>query len=622
MVVLLSTLRTYLLFFALIHLLIITEVVAAEVVRKPIIITAKKPIISPLLSPGFNVITAEKIAVLQFHRLNDVLKQEPGINVVQSGPPGQISSVFIRGTNPNHILVRIDGMRANPTDSATGSFDFSDLTTDGLNTIDVVRGAASSLYGADAVGGVINIQSQKGMGEVQKIGIAEMGSTPSETLKGGIIGEYNKVNFALAASVFHTSGLKTQSDYMQLPNGQYPKLPYTLRNFVFRSGGKVNDKTEISLFSRMNDASLSYQGLLAPVPQYRRQFLNRLQVDHNITTIWMHQVGLGILSTSSAYDGGMANFSTSRGQRVVADWQQKIQLHPTYQLQTTMEFEHEKFHANFANTLSGAQEKQIGVAVLQRWTPWTPFVLELALRQDWSDRFQTSPCYRVGGRWIVFKMKTELFINYGTAFKAPPLFQLYGKTPFYNGNKDLQAERAKSYEIGINQPITDQIKATMIYFQNDLRQLIQYDFAFRQDINIAKARTKGVESIISILPTTNTKLELNHTLTLTRNEITGQVLRRRPQHKVFVRSSYYYESFQFFVEWLFVGKRLDVQAQAPFREIKNQSYNTLALKINYEIRPGWVLFGRIENALDRKIEEPLGYRQERITGYVGLRTTI
>jgi vitamin B12 transporter len=610
------------LFFIFTYFLAINIAAAEGISHKTITITAKKPTISPLLSPGFEVITAEKIAALQLQRLNDVLQQQPGINVVQSGPPGQISSVFIRGTNSNHVLVRIDGMRANSPDSATGNFDFSDLTTDGINTIDVIRGAASSLYGADAVGGVINIQSQKGTRDVQKIGVAEIGSTLSETLKGGIVGEYNKINFALTASVFHTSGLKTQSDYMQLPNGQYPKLPYTLRNFIFRGGGKVNDKTEVSLFSRMNDASLSYQGLLAPVPQHRRQFLNRLQVDHIISTTWMHEVGLGILSTSSAYDGGVANFSTSRGQRVVVDWQQKIRLHPTYHLQTTVEFEHEKFQANFANALSDAQEKQIGLALLQRWTPWTPLVLELALRQDWSDRFQTPACYRMGARWTVPKMKTELFVNYGTAFKAPPLFQLYGKTPGYNGNKDLQAERAESYEIGVKQPITDQIKATMIYFQNDLRQLIEYDFPSKQNVNIAKAKTKGVESMISILPTTNTKLELNHTLTLTRNEITGQALSRRPQHKVFVLGSYYYESFQFFVEWLFVGKRLDVQAQTPFREVKNQPYNIVTLKVNYDFRPGWVLFGRIENALDRKIEEPLGYRQERITGYVGIRTTI
>ncbi len=609
-------------FFIFICFLTITVAAAENISHKTITITAKKPTISPLLSPGFEVITAEKIATLQFQRLNDVLQQQPGMNVVQSGPPGQISSVFIRGTNSNHVLVRIDGMRANSPDSATGSFDFSDLTTDGLDAVDVIRGAASSLYGADAVGGVINIHSQKGTGNIKKIGIAEMGSTPSETLKGGIIGEYNKINFALTASVFHTSGLKTQSDYMQLPNGQYPKLPYTLRNFVFRGGGKVNDKTEVSLFSRMNDASLSYQDLLAPVPQHRRQFLNRLQVDHIMSTTWMHEIGLGILSTSSACDEGATNFSTSHGQRVVADWQQKIQLHPTYHLQTTVEFEREKFHANFANALSGVQEKQIGLALLQRWTPWTPLVLELALRQDWSDRFQTPACYRVGARWTVPKMKTELFVNYGTAFKAPSLFQLYGKMSSSNGNKDLQAERAKSYEIGIHQPITDQIKTTMIYFQNDFRQLIQHDLTLKQDVNIDKAKTKGVESMISILPTINTKLDLNHTLTLTRNEITGRALRRRPQHKVFISGGYYYESFQFFVEWLFVGKRLDIQAQAPFREVKNQPYNIVTLKVNYDFRPGWVLFGRIENVLDRKIEEPLGYRQERITGYVGIRTTI
>lgn len=586
---------------------------------KTIVIRAQKSVKAPLLSPSYERITADKIASLQFQRVNDVLQQTVGINVVQSGPVGQISSVFIRGTNANHILVRIDGMRANSPDSANGGFDFSDLTIDGLGAVEILRGAASSLFGADAVGGVINIQSQKGGGALRKTVTTEISSTPSESLKAGLQGDYQQVNFSLNASVFHTSGLVVTPDYLHLSKGHYPRLPFTLQNFIFRGGRKINDQTEVTLFSRLNEASLSYQNELAPVPQHRRQILNRLQVDHASSANWSHQLGVGLFSTSSESGAGQPGFSTSEGQRIAANWHQKVQLHSSYQIQTTVEIEQESFHANFAEILSTAQQQQLGLAVLQQWAPLEQLILEVALRQDWSNRFHTPPCYRFGLREKVPTTKTELFINYGTAFKAPSLFRLYGKTAYYNGNRDLQTERVDSYELGIKQPLSPQIDATLIYFHNNLRQLIEYDLPARKDMNIAKARTKGLESILSVATTATTKVEFNHTLTLTRNQITGQSLVRRPQQKIVVRGIYDNKSLQFITEWLFVGKRLDFQAQPPYQKIKNNAYNTVAIKVNYNLDSGWILSGRVENLLNKKIEEPFGYSQARMTGYVALK---
>ncbi len=162
---------------------------------------------------------------------------------------------------------------------------------------------------------------------------------------------------------------------------------------------------------------------------------------------------------------------------------------------------------------------------------------------------------------------------------------------------------------------------TVIYFHNNLRQLIEYELASHQDINIARARTKGIEAILNVGLTPYIKGEVNHTLTLTRNEITGQAFIRRPHHKTFLRVLYHYGKGQLIAEWEIMGKRLDVQPYPPFKKVERGVSHTVTLKLNYEIQPGWTVSMRIENLLNQKREEPLGYCQARMTGYVGLKAT-
>lgn len=587
--------------------------------HKPIVIVAKKLPPAPLLSLSVSRVTSSQIAALQYTQLNDLLNSEPGINVTQSGHVGQRSSIFMRGMSSDHIAVRIDGMRVNAPDSPAGSFDFSDLTTDGMESVEVIRGAASSLYGTDAIGGVINLSSQKGGKSPKTIITTELGSVPSERLKASISGEARKMNMALTASVFHTSGLVGTPDYLQVSGGNYPRLPYTLKNIVFRGGSKISEQTEVSLFSRLNEASSHYQNQLDSVPQLRRQILNRVQVDHASNANWVHQFGVGILSVASTNAKDRPSFSSSRGQRIVADWRQKIHLHPHYQLEPIIEVEQEQFHIQYESVFSRAHRQQAGFALLQRWMPMETLTVELAGRQDWSNKFHSPLCYRGGVKWKIPFAKTEFFTNYGTAFKAPTLFQLFGETAYHTGNPDLQPEKARSYEFGIKQPFTHLFNATMIYFHNNLNQLLQYDYTLKRDMNIAKATTKGIESILEFLPTQHTRLELNHTLTLTCDGMTGQALKRFPKHKVFIRGSYVHELVRFFAEWMWVGRRLDVHP-VTFKTVTNKSYNKLTLKADYSIYKDWVLYARIENVLDKEIEDPLGYRQARMVGYVGLKT--
>jgi vitamin B12 transporter len=138
------------------------------------------------VASSVTVITSQNIEGKQQRTLPDVLRDVPGLNIVQTGGPGGTSSVFMRGTNSNHTKVLIDGIDAGDPTSGNGSFDFAHLLTSDIERIEVLRGPQSGLYGSDAVGGVINIITKKGAGAAKLVG----------SLEGGSFGTFNQVGSA------------------------------------------------------------------------------------------------------------------------------------------------------------------------------------------------------------------------------------------------------------------------------------------------------------------------------------------------------------------------------------------------------------------------------------------
>ena len=117
------------------------------------------------IGSSVSIITSDLIQQKQLKTIVDVLKEIPGLSITQLGGPGKQTSVFLRGTNSNHTLVILDGVKMNDPSSPSNAFDFSSLNVYDISRIEVVRGSQSTLYGSDAIGGVINIITKKGSGK-------------------------------------------------------------------------------------------------------------------------------------------------------------------------------------------------------------------------------------------------------------------------------------------------------------------------------------------------------------------------------------------------------------------------------------------------------------------------
>src|SRR6266436_2511934 len=157
------------------------------------------------LASSVTVVRADEIAARQERTFAEVLKNIPGLNVVQQGGPGAETSVFMRGTNSNHTKVLVDGIDVSDPSNANAAFDFGQLLTQDIQTVEILRGPQSGLYGADALGGVISIITKKGEGPPKITGMAEGGSFGTFNQTASASGSEQNFNYALNIGHFRST---------------------------------------------------------------------------------------------------------------------------------------------------------------------------------------------------------------------------------------------------------------------------------------------------------------------------------------------------------------------------------------------------------------------------------
>ena len=227
------------------------------------------------LGVAASVVGDKSIEAQQVREANDALREVPGVQVRQSGSPGSITEVSIRGSTSAQTLIMIDGVPVN--DSATGSFDMSRVTTDDLNRIEVVRGSGGALYGSQAIGGVVNLITQEGAGAPKFSLLSEGGNRATQNQAATFNGAHGKLAYSGAVSYFSTSGYRIANDNSDNLSGAL-RLDYHL-----------DENTTIRGFARYTRANVSlpdfsiFSGIANnPNAHQRNEFmLFKGEVDHN-----------------------------------------------------------------------------------------------------------------------------------------------------------------------------------------------------------------------------------------------------------------------------------------------------------------------------------------------------
>ena len=209
-----------------------TTVELPQIVVSPTIV----PTPANLIANSVTVITGEQIEREQRRTVTDVLNAVAGLQVVQNGSPGAQTSVFIRGTNSNHVKVLIDGIDVSDASNPNGAFDFAHLLTADIEKIEVLRGPQSGLYGASAIGGVISITTKKGSGPAKVSGFVEGGSFGTFNQAVGVSGAQDKFNYTFNVAHFRYENQPVTPAYMVPPGGHAIGNAYDNKTISTRLG--------------------------------------------------------------------------------------------------------------------------------------------------------------------------------------------------------------------------------------------------------------------------------------------------------------------------------------------------------------------------------------------------
>jgi vitamin B12 transporter len=575
-------------------------------VQENVVVSASlAPEKAPAVSASVTVITRAQIEKSGRVSVLELLRDVPGVDVVQAGGPGKQTSVFLRGTNSTQTLVLVDGVRVNSP--FFSGYDFSALSTQNVERIEIARGPFSALYGSDAVGGVISIWTRAPSAEPSGRATAAAGnkSFHEETL----FASAGAGDFALSVSArdVHDGGDE------QLVSGE------SVNNDGWR------DREAAARLQWTPSASLSVGAGLSrtfarsripasgarPTP---RQYTDFAQTIWSFPVSWRVADGNDLRATlsevdlhptavdpDSAFGPRSDTLARTRALRAVDQWElsgQTVSAVASFERSTVDE-------TDPFGSIAGRSIHSWGLGVEDRVPLLGGKLVAVAgVRYDRHSAFGGSTNPRVSVVWNAGP-DTALRASYGAAFRAPSIGELFYPI---GGNPDLSPERSRSYEIGLAQRAGG-VELDVAVFRNDVRDLIQYDFASNLNENVGRARTEGVELSAGAPLAGNLRGRLSYTYLRAVDRETGLPLARRPRHRGSIDVAWSPSDLTASVRAVFVGRRADIDA-ATFRTIEDPSYLRLDAHVSYRLGPV-APFLRVDNLTDRRYAEADGFPAPR-----------
>ena len=266
-----------------------------------------------------------------------------------------------------------------------------------------------------------------------------------------------------------------------------------------------------------------------------------------------------------------------------------------------------------------------GFAELQS-RPLDPLTIAASLRYDSDDRFGDKVTWRVAPTYTVAATGTQLKASYGTGFKAPTLTQLFVSFPAFNffANPNLKPEESQGYDVGFEQPLAGgRARLGATWFHNAIANLIEDNAAGDSLANIGRATTYGVESFASLAVTRRVALRADYTWTIARDDVARQELLRRPKNKASLTATWRAnDRLSLSASALYVGARIDGNRDFSIPRLTASPYATFNLAGSYDLGGGVTLFGRINNLLDRRYQDPAGFDKPGIGAFGGVRVNL
>jgi vitamin B12 transporter len=601
----------------------------------PIIVTATRTArTADETLASVTVITREEIDRRRATSVHEVLRGVPGLHVANSGGLGKDTSVFLRGTNSDHVLVLVDGIRIGSVTLGTAAF--QDIPIDQVERIEVVRGPRSSLYGSEAIGGVIQIFTRKGGGRLTPSFSAGGGSHQTHKIAGGASGGGDRGWFNLSASRLDTAGFNTCSSTVAQPGGCFTFEPdddgYTNNAGTARFGYRFENGLEVDAHLLHAEGANEFD----QTDDFDPVTFAPLEFFHNRSDFLQQTVG-GRLSFSPfepwkvTLAGGrsldkldsMPNPTTTNvfdTERQSASFQNDIALTPDHLLTLGFDYYKDKVDARTGvGPIMQDRDNKAGFAQYQGAFNGLDWVL--GIRHDDNEQFGSNSTGNVTLGYS-FGPPLRLTAGWGRAFKAPTFNQLF--FPGF-GDPNLEPEHSESVEIGASGMVVG-VRWSLNGYYTDLDNLIgfisvpvspAFPFGIRA-ANVDEARILGLEAVAS------TELfgwDIAANLSLLEPEVRsegpnkGNVLPRRAEQMFRLDLDRRFGRFSVGATVYGEGRRFD--------DLENTrrlaGYVLVDLRAGIELYKDLFLEGRVSNLLDKEYETADFFNQDDTNLFITLR---
>lgn len=629
-----------------------SPVPADDSLDEVVVVANRAPEALSKVGNSVTVLTAADIKASQLPVLSDLLAQTPGLSVARSGGMGQPTSVFIRGAESDQTVVLIDGVQIYDPSTTAAYFDFENLLTNDVTRVEILRGAQSTLYGSQAMGGVIDITTGASKSPLEGSVDAEGGSHDSGDVGGSIGGKTDTLMWHVSGTWLGTSGIPafderfggTRLCASQIGGGTgrlvydiTPDLDLDLRGYYVQSRTDFDGydtPPDYDTFGNDNEYGkntqlLGYAGLTLHSPD--RTLTNRVAYHYIYTDTRDYDPdatgGEGLASTETFYGVGHIEREEYQG-----TWQ----FAPGYQAVFGAQHERSSIDSDtpaydFGGPMpvDAAQTIDSGYAQLQGEI-LPGLSLTAGERYDRQNEFGSHTDGALAAAWALNDAQTILRSSFGQGFKSPSLYQLYSNY----GTRTLRPEAAETWDAGIEQHVLGgRVDLSATYFQRYSRDLIEFYYcatltdcpnpAGGYYANIARAAAHGVELQGAWNASDQWTFTANYTLTETADRSPGSStygneLPLRPEDSANASAVYRWRApLTTSVTLRYAGPSYNDAAN----DIKLGGYVLADLRASYALGHRLDLYARVENVTGKHYETEYQYGTLGRSAYAGLRAT-
>ena len=568
------------------------------------------------------VVSGAEIEASGARWLSEVLEWVPGVTLARNGGPGNVTGVFLRGTNSNHTLVLIDGVKANQ--SSTGAYNFAHLPAFQIERVEIVRGPQSTIYGSEAIGGVINVITRRGDGPLTAGIEVDGGSLATRSFGAWINGQHQRLQYSASLGFFDSDSISAADERFE----NRERDGYRNLSLDARLGLEFDSGMQLETFARVLDADTDIDGFAFGVGPVDDD--NFTQSVRDVYAGFRLRQELGpwasslLLSTTEQQDDSSdPDGEFFLGARLDAsirelDWQNSVSLGEAHTLLGGVEYRQERVDLVSIGSFgdSGYDERidSLGLYVQERAVLTEDLVLTLGGRYEEHSRFGNRFTYRVSASASVLD-GMRLHASAGSGFRAPSLNDLY--FPFF-GNPSLGAESSRGVDVGVEGYLRDRrLRLDLTYFHTRVDNLIQFSALSGRAENIASASSNGVESTLEWLASDEVRFSSSYTYTDSQDAETELSLLRRPRHQASIRiNARPWSRWRLDTELRLKGQRTDF---GPLGRVTLDDYALWNVATELDLTSAWSVTARLHNLLNSRYQEVFGYGTLGRSFYTGLR---